>query len=465
MSTTNDNSLQTASGENLAAAFPPHFLWGAATAAYQIEGAVHEDGRGQSIWDTFTAAPGNVSHGDTGDVADDHYHHYQEDVDLMARLGLDAYRFSIAWPRILPQGRGSINEKGLDFYERLVDALLAKGIKPFATLYHWDLPQALQDEGGWAKRETAYAFADYAEIVAKRLGNRVAGWITHNEPWVVSYLGNGVGVHAPGLKNMQTAVDVGHHLLLSHGLAVPRLRALVPSGTQVGITLNLTPVYAADERPETARDVALADSFNVRWFVEPLFRKSYPDQLFANLGVNPPPMQADDLATISVPIDFLGVNNYFRWVVRGQEQQPRADAYETVAPIPGACYTETGWEVAPQGIRDLLVRLHHDYNVPNLYVTENGAAFKDDWHGEEVVSDPRRVSYLQEYIHAVGEAIQQGAPVKGYFVWSLMDNFEWAEGYSKRFGIVYIDYATQKRVPKESSRWYANLLKAHHPSI
>ena len=461
MSTTNDVDLQTSSVTKLAAAFPPDFLWGAATAAYQVEGATHEDGRGQSIWDTFSATPGKVHHGDTGDVADDHYHRYQEDVDLMARLGLAAYRFSIAWPRILPQGRGSVNAKGLDFYERLVDALLAKGIKPFATLYHWDLPQTLQDEGGWAKRETAYAFADYAEIVAKRLGDRVAGWITHNEPWVVSYLGNGVGVHAPGLKNVQTAVDVGHHLLLSHGLAVPRLRALVTPSTQVGITLNFTPVYPADERPETARDVALADSFNVRWFVEPLFRGSYQDQFFANLGVNPPPIEAGDMATISTPIDFLGVNNYFRWVVRGQEQQPRANAYEIVAPIPGACYTDTGWEIAPQGLGDLLVRLHRDYNVPSLYVTENGAAFKDEWNGEEVVSDPRRVSYLHDYIQAVGESIRQGAPVKGYFVWSLLDNFEWAEGYNKRFGIVYVDYPTQKRIPKESSQWYASLLKAH----
>ncbi len=461
MSTT--NSAPTSSTSELAAAFPPDFLWGAATAAYQIEGATREDGRGLSIWDTFSATPGKVHNGDTGDVADDHYHRYQEDVDLMARLGLGAYRFSIAWPRILPEGRGSINARGLDFYERLVDAVLAKGIKPFATLYHWDLPQALQDEGGWAKRETAYAFADYAEIVAKRLGDRIAGWITHNEPWVVSYLGNGVGVHAPGLKNIQTAVDVGHHLLLSHGLAVPRLRALVAPGTQVGITLNLTPVYPADERPETARDVALADSFNVRWFVEPLFRASYPDQFFANLGVNPPPIEANDMAIISTPIDFLGINNYFRWVIRGQEQQPRANEYKTVAPVPGACYTEAGWEIAPQGIKDLLVRLHRDYNVPGLYVTENGAAFKDEWNGEEVVSDPRRISYLQEYIHAVGESIQQGAPVKGYFVWSLLDNFEWGEGYSKRFGIVYVDYPTQKRIPKESSQWYTSLLKAHRP--
>ena len=461
MSTTNDVDLQTSSVKKLAAAFPHDFLWGAATAAYQVEGAAREDGRGQSIWDTFSATPGKVHHGDTGDVADDHYHRYQEDVDLMARLGLAAYRFSIAWPRILPQGRGSVNAKGLDFYERLVDALLARGIKPFATLYHWDLPQTLQDEGGWAKRETAYAFADYAEIVAKRLGDRVAGWITHNEPWVVSYLGNGVGVHAPGLKNVQTAVDVGHHLLLSHGLAVPRLRAVVAPGTQIGITLNLTPVYPADERPETARDLALADSFNVRWFVEPLFRGSYQDQFFANLGVNPPPIETGDMATISAPIDFLGVNNYFRWVVRGQEQQPRANAYEIVAPIPGACYTDTGWEIAPQGLGDLLVRLHRDYNVPSLYVTENGAAFKDEWHGEEVISDPRRVSYLQEYIQAVGESIQQGAPVKGYFIWSLLDNFEWSEGYSKRFGIVYVDYPTQRRIPKESSQWYASLLKAH----
>jgi beta-glucosidase len=459
---TNDESLRATSIDNLAATFPPNFLWGTATAAYQIEGATREDGRGQSIWDTFSATPGKIDSGDTGEMANDHYHRYREDVELMAGLGVDAYRFSIAWSRILPQGQGNVNEKGLDFYERLVDALLSKGIKPFVTLYHWDLPQTLQDEGGWARRETAYAFADYAEIVTRRLGDRVASWITHNEPWVASYLGHGVGVHAPGIKNMQTAVDVAHHLLLSHGLAVPRLRAAIPSGTPVGITLSLSPVYPEDERPETKRDTDLADSFNIRWFVDPLFRASYPDQLFTNLGVNPPPIQDNDLATISTPVDFLGVNNYFRWIVRGQDQQPRADSYQTVAPIPSACYTEMGWEIAPEGIRDLLVRLHQDYNVPSLYVTENGAAFKDEWHGEEVLSDPRRVSYLQEYIQAVGEAIQRGAPVKGYFVWSLLDNFEWAEGYSKRFGIVYVDYPTQRRIPKESSRWYASLLKAYH---
>jgi beta-glucosidase len=459
---TNDESLRATSIDNLAATFPPNFLWGTATAAYQIEGATREDGRGQSIWDTFSATPGKIDSGDTGEMANDHYHRYREDVELMAGLGVDAYRFSIAWSRILPQGQGNVNEKGLDFYERLVDALLSKGIKPFVTLYHWDLPQTLQDEGGWARRETAYAFADYAEIVTRRLGDRVASWITHNEPWVASYLGHGVGVHAPGIKNMQTAVDVAHHLLLSHGLAVPRLRAAIPSGTPVGITLSLSPVYPEDERPETKRDTDLADSFNIRWFVDPLFRASYPDQLFTNLGVNPPPIQDNDLATISTPVDFLGVNNYFRWIVRGQDQQPRADSYQTVAPIPSACYTEMGWEIAPEGIRDLLVRLHQDYNVPSLYVTENGAAFKDEWHGEEVLSDPRRVSYLQEYIQAVGEAIQREAPVKGYFVWSLLDNFEWAEGYSKRFGIVYVDYPTQRRIPKESSRWYASLLKAYH---
>ncbi len=462
MSISNELQSQAGTEKTLAAAFPQNFLWGAATASYQIEGAVREDGRGMSIWDTFAATPGKVFQGDNGAIAANHYHTMAEDVTLMAELGLGAYRFSLAWSRILPDGRGAVNSRGLDFYDRLVDALLAKGIQPFATLYHWDMPQKLEDEGGWLKRATAYAFADYAEIVAKRLGDRVVGWITQNEPWCIAYLGYGIGIHAPGLRDRQGAVNAGHHVMLAHGLALPRIRAQVMPATKVGITLNFSPVYPADERPETQRDLALADAFGNRWFTEPLFRGHYPEHLFASLGLHAPAIEDGDMALISAPIDFLGVNIYSRTVVRGLETMPLADACQSVAPIPGACYTEMGWEIFPQCVSDLLVWLHQEYAVPALYITENGAAFVDQWHGNGQVSDPRRVSYLRDHVQALANALAQGVPLQGYFVWSLMDNFEWAEGYGKRFGIVYIDYPTQQRIIKESGHWYANFITVYH---
>jgi beta-glucosidase len=444
---------------HLATTFPPDFLWGAATASYQIEGATREGGRGPSIWDTFAATPGKVFQGDSGDIADDHYHHMPEDVDLIAQLGLQAYRFSIAWPRILPQGRGQVNNVGLDFYDRLVDNLLVRGIQPFATLYHWDLPQTLQDEGGWIDRATAYAFADYAEIVVKRLGDRVAGWTTLNEPWCSAFLGYGAGIHAPGLKDMQSAFDAGHHLLLAHGLAVPRIRA--SSKAQVGITLNFTPGYAADDRAETQQALDRYDAFSTRWFLEPLTRGSYPEHLFAYANVKHPPIADQDLQLISTPIDFLGVNNYSRSVIRGRQATTPIEAIEQVAPVPEACYTDMGWEIYPDGLFNLLMRLHHEYHIPKMYITENGAAFKDHWNSNGQIEDTRRIAYLNAYIRAVGTAIQQGAPVHGYFVWSLLDNFEWTEGYSKRFGIVYVDYPTQRRIIKNSGRWYADLISRY----
>lgn len=443
----------------IAAAFPANFVWGAATAAYQIEGAGQVDGRGSSIWDAFAAIPGKVYQGDNGDIATDHYHRVKEDVELISQLGLQAYRFSVAWPRIFPEGRGAVNSKGLDFYERLVDALLAKGISPYATLYHWDLPLAL--EGGWLNRDTAYAYADYAEVVAKRLGDRITGWITLNEPWCIAYLGYGIGIHAPGEQNRQSAINAGHHTLLAHGLSVPRLRAHSAPTTQVGITLNLTHVYPSDKRPETLRDMVRADNFVNRWFLDPLYHGRYPEEFFAQMELNPPSIQEGDFAAISVPTDFLGVNNYSRFLVRGKSALPLADGCDGVAPVPGACYTDMGWEIYPQGLRDLLIRLHHEYHVPAIYVTENGAAFKDYWNGNGYVNDPRRVSFLRKYIQAASEAFEQGVPLKGYFVWSLMDNYEWAEGYSKRFGIVYVDYPTQRRIIKDSGYWYAQLISAY----
>jgi beta-glucosidase len=378
---------------DLAAGFPATFLWGAATAAYQVEGATAEDGRGQSIWDRFAATPGRTRNGDTGDVAADHYHRMEQDVDLMARLGLNAYRFSIAWPRVLPAGTGAVNTHGLDFYDRLVDSLLTRGITPLATLYHWDLPLALQDRDGWLNRDTAMAFADYAEVVARRLGDRVTRWLTLNEPWCSAYLGYGTGVHAPGLSSMHAACTAAHHLLLGHGLAVPRLRALARGATQIGITLNLTPVYAADRRPATLGAQEQALRFHNRWFLDPLFRGRYPAELFAELGETPPPIAAGDLASIAAPIDFLGINYYSRLLMQAREpahDRPRAVPYadgQVVGPVPGSAYTAMGWEIFPTGLVDTLVQVHNEYGPRAILVTENGAAFNDVWDGGERVSD------------------------------------------------------------------------------
>jgi beta-glucosidase len=442
----------------LQSVFPADFLWGAATASYQIEGAAYEDGRGLSIWDQFAATPGKVYQGENGDVAANHYHRMPEDVALMSELGLKAYRFSIAWPRILPQGTGTVNERGLDFYDRLVDLLLARGITPLVTLYHWDLPLALHEQKGWLNRDTACAFADYAEVVTRRLGDRVDWWTTLNEPWCSAYLGYDTGVHAPGIRNKQSSYIAAHHLLLAHGLALSRLRAYTRKSAQLGITLNLTPVYAADERPETLRAVEQADKMSNRWFLDPIFRGNYPEGLFADAGVAPPPIWPGDLDIIATPIDFLGVNNYSRSLIRaqtGESGDGTNKRYEHVAGVADATYTEMGWEVYPQALTDVLVRVHRDYAPRAIAVTENGAAFTDRWDGSDHVSDSQRVDYLREHLKALGRARAEGVPVKGYFVWSLLDNFEWAEGYSKRFGIVYVDYPTQRRIIKDSGRWYA----------
>jgi beta-glucosidase len=452
----------------LTGSFPSDFLWGAATSAYQIEGAVREDGRAPSIWDRFAARPGAIYAGHTGEVATDHYHRMVEDVALMARLNLRIYRFSISWPRILPQGDGPVNQRGLDFYERLVDNLLARGIQPLVTLYHWDLPAALEDRGGWLTRETALAFADYAEVVVRRLGDRIRWWITHNEPWCSSYLGHALGIHAPGVRDKQLAVHAGHHILLSHGLAVQRLRAHLPAEARVGIALDFYPVYAADQRPETMQAVQRADTFRNRWFLDPLFRASYPEQLFSDLGVAPPLIQSQDLALIAAPLDFLGVNYYSRMVVRANHQGHQRETgddpgYEVLERIPGSAYTEMGWEIFPEGLERILTRLHREYAPQALLVTENGAAFEDHWHGGESVHDWQRINYLQAHIEALARVLSQQVPLKGYIVWSLLDNFEWAFGYSKRFGLVYVDYPTQRRIIKDSGRWYASFIASQCP--
>jgi beta-glucosidase len=468
MTATSDLQAQVESDIELAACFPANFLWGASTAAYQVEGATREDARGLSMWDRFAATPGKTRDGDTGDIAADHYHRMAQDVDLMARLGLTAYRFSIAWPRIVPEGTGAVNVAGLDFYDRLVDRLLERGILPVATLYHWDLPQALEDHGGWLNRATSHAFAEYAEVVARRLGDRVTRWITLNEPWCSAYLGYGTGVHAPGIRSMEAAVTAGHHLLLAHGLALPRLRTLARPDARVGIALNLTPVYAADDRQETLRSQRQAHRFHNRWFLDPIFRGTYPAGLFDGLGVPPPLIEDGDLQAIEAPIDFLGVNYYSRLLIRGDDphsSQPRsAPSYcdgHIVGPVPGSAYTDMGWEIYPEGLVDLLVSLQRDYGPRAITITENGAAFRDTWDGGDHIHDAQRVVYLREHLQALAVAVLLGVPVEGYFVWSLMDNFEWAEGYSRRFGIVYVDYPSQRRIVKDSGRWYAELRAAH----
>jgi beta-glucosidase len=434
-------------------------VWGAATAAYQIEGAVAEDGRGESIWDRFSHTPGTVVNGDTGDVADDHYHRWRGDITLMQELGLKAYRFSIAWPRIFPTGTGAVNPAGLDFYDHLVDGLLEAGITPFVTLYHWDLPQALQDRGGWANPECVDAFADYAETVARRLGDRVHHWITHNEPWVVAFVGNYQGRHAPGVRDLPTALRVAHNLLLSHGRAVPRLRAAAP-GAEVGITLNFSTSRPASDSPEDAQATRLHDQYLNRWFLDPVFGRGYPAemaQIFGDRFVAPSPAE---LAEIAAPIDFLGVNYYFPNFIRpGGELGFSALPSEELA-ARGYELTAMGWPVVPDAFYELLGRIGREYQPRAIYVTENGAAFDDQPSGGRVL-DTRRIAYLRGHLEAVHHAIRDGAPVQGYFAWSLLDNFEWALGYSKRFGVVYVDYATQARVVKDSGRWYQAVIAAN----
>ena len=438
--------------------FPQDFLWGAATSSYQIEGAWDEDGKGESIWDRFAHTPGKIADGSTGDVACDHYHRWERDLDLMQELGLQAYRFSISWPRILPQGRGPVNPKGLDFYDRLVDGLLARGITPFVTLYHWDLPQSLQDEGGWPARTTAEAFVQYADVVSSRLGDRVKHWITHNEPWVVAFLGYAMGIHAPGIQDYHQALAAAHHLLLSHGWAVPILRTN-STDAQVGITLNLTDVVPASPSWLDYQAARVMDGFLNRWFLDPIYGRHYPADMitwFENEHHAPLDMVQDgDLETIAAATDFLGVNYYTRHVAR----DPSPDNTPRTVHTEDSEFTDMGWEVAPRSLFRLLNRLHFDYQTPALYITENGAAFPDHICKEGHVHDDRRQAYIQAHLQAAYDAIQCGVPLRGYFLWSLMDNFEWAFGYTKRFGIVYVDFETQKRIVKESGKWYSQVIR------
>jgi beta-glucosidase len=460
--------------------FPDGFVWGTATASYQVEGAVNEDGRGPSIWDSFTHTPGKVVDGSNADVACDHYHRYAEDVAMMADLGLASYRFSIAWPRIVPTGSGAVNPAGLDFYSRLVDALLEHGIEPLATLYHWDLPQPLQDVGGWTNRDTAARFAEYAQTVGAALGDRVRTITTFNEPWCSAFLGYGSGVHAPGVTDNAQALAAVHHLNLAHGLGAAALRSVLPAGGRVSLTLNLAVVRAAED---TDADRAIArhiDGISNRIFLDPVLRGRYPDDVLDDLRhiTDWSFVQDGDTAAIAQPLDVLGVNYYSPTLVTAATPELRAQAAgswvndpqsaDGPTPYPGTDlafsmpqrgpHTAMGWRIDPESLTQLLVQVQRDYPGVPLMITENGAAFADRPGEDGVVHDADRIEYLRGHLTAVHDAISRGVDVRGYYCWSLMDNFEWAWGFSKRFGIVYVDYPTGARTPKDSAGWYRGVI-------
>ncbi|MFI9812783.1 GH1 family beta-glucosidase [Saccharothrix variisporea] len=455
--------------------FPEGFVWGAATAAFQVEGATTADGRTKSIWDTFCEVPGAVVGGDTGEPAADHYYRVESDVQLMADLGLHAYRFSTAWPRVRPDA-GPVNQAGLDFYSRLVDALLEKGITPWLTLYHWDLPQTLEDKGGWANRDTAYRFAEYAESVVGALGDRVVNWTTLNEPWCSSFLSYAAGVHAPGRQEPEAAVAAVHHLLLGHGLAVEAIRAQ-QTDAKVGITLNMYPIIPAD--PEDPADLDAArrlDGLQNRIFLDPLFKGEYPEDVVQDLtpyGFTKH-IRENDLEIISTPLDQLGVNYYAEHFVSAKPAEPApvaegrrptgspwVGAEHVSFPSRGLPRTDMDWEVEPDGLKKVLVRVAREYTDIPLYVTENGAAYPDAIGDDGSIADIDRLNYIDGHLRAAWEAIQEGVDLRGYFAWSLMDNFEWAEGYAKRFGIVHVDYETQVRTPKMSAMWYSKVARGN----
>lgn len=454
-SVTDPSSLDSSSVD--LSALPRDFAWGVATSAYQIEGAVDEDGRAPSIWDTFARTPGAVDGGDTGDVACDHYHRWPEDIALMRELGVDSYRFSLAWPRIVPGGDGPVNAAGLDFYDRLVDALLEAGITPNVTVYHWDLPQALQDRGGWPERATAEHFAAYASVVAERLGDRVPHWATLNEPLCSAWIGHLEGRMAPGLTDLTAAVRASYHLLLGHGLAAQAIRAAAPRA-QVGIVNNLSPVEPASDRPEDVAAALRVDGHTNRWWLDPLHGLGFPADMREVYGVDLPE-RAGDLATIAQPLDWLGLNYYFPAVVADDPTGPAPFARQVYRPeVP---HTGMDWEIDASGIESLLMRLTEEYGARRLYVTENGSAYPDVVRADGTIDDVERTRYLGEHLAACARAARRGAPLAGYYAWSLLDNFEWAYGYDKRFGLVHVDYETQRRTVKGSGRRYADLVRAH----
>jgi beta-glucosidase len=429
------------------------FVWGVATSSYQIEGAANEDGRGKSIWDTFCKVPGKVANFDNGDMACDHYHRYKEDLDLMKWMGVKAYRFSVAWPRVIPDGVGRVNEMGLDFYDRLIDSLLEREIAPWLTMYHWDLPEALQIRGGWNNREVVEWFGEYAEVLTSRFGDRVKNWMTLNEPLCSAWLGHLYGDMAPGIKDLQTALNVSHHLLMSHGLACQVIRSNV-SEANVGIVINVTPAVPATDSQEDSNAAQLADGFDNRWFLDPVFGRTYPADVIDTLGASPE-IHSGDMKLIAQDLDFLGVNFYFRQTVAAdQNSKPlpiRSVNRENVK------RTAMNWEVHPQAFEEILLRISKEYSPKAIYITENGSAWNDEVINGEIIDD-ERIDYLARHLDVMRSAKNQGAPILGYFAWSFLDNFEWAYGYEKRFGLIYVDYKTQKRTPKKSAFFYRQLL-------
>ena len=443
--------------------FPTDFVWGVATAAYQVEGAVNEGGRGPSIWDTFAHTPGLSRNGDTGDIACDHYYRWESDLDLLSDLGIGSYRLSLSWSRLQPNGQGSLNQEGVAFYRSLLLGLKARGIQALVTLYHWDLPQPLEDAGGWPNRETAYRFAEYTALLLAELGDLAGEWITINEPWCVSFLGYGTGAHAPGRKNMRDAVAAAHHLNLAHGLALVEFRKAA-LGLRVGISNIVTDIVPASNSKEDAGAVARLDAYNNRIFLDPVLLGDYSPivrSVFAEFGFAELILDGD-LELISGPIDFVGINHYQRVITWAEDGAGFLNLRERPAE---PAVTSFGWSVIPESLHDVLVRVARDFTSLPIYVTESGASFDDyvDPNGE--VIDSERVSYFSNYLAAAGTAIQDGVNLKGYFAWSFLDNFEWAEGYSKRFGLVYVDYRTQERIPKRSAYWYRQLIADHRDQL
>jgi beta-glucosidase len=437
--------------------FPDGFLWGTATSAYQIEGAWNEDGKGPSIWDQFAHQKGRVTGNHNGDVASDHYHHLEQDLDLIQELGVKAYRFSISWPRVIPAGTGAVNAAGLDFYDRLVDGLLARGIEPFPTLFHYDLPLALHEKGGWPRRETAQAFGEYAHVLADRLSDRVNWWITINEPQVIAMLGYLLGWHAPGQRSPRAMARAVHTVLLAHGEAARAIRSASKRPAKIGIALNLAPVHPAHDNPTDRRAAENYDRLTNRLFLDPILRGSYPQRVWNAFGPFRPPVREGDLRAIAEPIDFLGVNYYTRNVVAGSRWIPFLGGRMVKAE--GGEFSEMGWETYPEGLGELLEHLWNEYHPPMLLVTENGIAVNDIPDAAGAVDDPIRIAYLRGHLAVLHRTIQKGVPVRGYFVWSQMDNFEWSFGYSKRFGLVYVDFASQRRIRKSSYRWYGEVVR------
>jgi beta-glucosidase len=454
--------------ERPAVTFPEGFLWGAATASYQIEGAAHEGGRGSSVWDDFSHTEGKVANGDTGDVACDHYHRVESDVKMMADLGLQSYRFSISWSRVLPNGRGKPNDEGIAFYSKLVDLLLDHDITPNATLFHWDLPSELESLGGFRNRDTASYFADYATLMVRELGDRVSMWATFNEPWCHAYLGHAAGVHAPGLRDAKAAITVAHHEQLAHGYGIEAMRA-ERSGLQLGTVINPSNVRREGSPDADEDEMRTIDGIHNRWWFDSMLKGAYPTDLLDDLGPLAEAIQPGDEAQIAQPLDWIGINYYFDILVRGMRADEGATnrmfAYPTVTKTTESdrrpVHTDMGWPITPEGFTELLVRLRDDYpNLPPLYITENGCAY-DDPVIDGRVADRRRIEYLDLHLRALRDAIDEGVDVRGYYQWSLMDNFEWALGYDKRFGLVHIDFETLERTPRDSAAWYRDVIRAN----